>query len=586
MNILNKHHHLIDKNNNNKVTSSNIEIANVFNNHFGSVFTDDNCYFPKIATYVNDPTSIDTVHFSVESVYKTLLGINPSTSFGPDGPPNAILKKLVLGFPLSYIFEASFTSNALPNQWRKAFVSPIFKNGATLDPNNYRPISLTCTCCRIMEKIINSHIIEYLNKYNIISPSQHGFLNKRSTYVFVNEKEGELSHFNVEFNENNSKFSDLDLNDTSNEMILDKLKNLNQNKACGPDNMHPFLLKNYAEVFAISLTLIIRASLTNSQFPVQFKSVNVTPLFKKDDKTLPCNYRPVSLTSVPCKIMENIIRAKMENLQHSSAKETVVQGEIISDWVKIFSGVPLGLSYINLQNDPDIVYKWSWLLLFNISKCVVMHYGRNNKNYLYNLNSIQLTESDTERDFGVLFNTNLKWKNLVTNASNIANQVLGCIKKSFVYFNYKLLCFLCNSFIRPSLEFAVSAWSPSLISDCEYIERTHHKPTKLVSSIRNLSYIKRLEELNMTTPIERRQRGDLIQLFNIVNNIDKLEKGIRFKIVYNHTRGHCFKISKEMTKHKHRENFFFNRVANLWNSLPEKVVKSLLVNSFKTAIDC
>ena len=111
------------------------------------------------------------------------MGINPSTSFAPDGLPNAILKKLahVLCFPLSYIFEASFTSNDLPNQWRKAFVSPIFKNGATSDPNNYRPISLTCTCYRIMEKIINSHFVEYLNKYNIISPSQHGFLNKRST---------------------------------------------------------------------------------------------------------------------------------------------------------------------------------------------------------------------------------------------------------------------------------------------------------------------------------------------------------------------------------------------------------------------
>ncbi|XP_065675528.1 uncharacterized protein LOC136091747 [Hydra vulgaris] len=184
MNIFNKHHHLIDKNKSNKVTSSNIEIANVYNNHFGSVFTDDNCYLPNIATCVNDSINIDTVHFSVESEYKTLMGINPSNSFGPDGLPNVILKKLahVLCFPLSYIFEASFTSNALPNQWRKAFVSPIFKNGATLDPNNCRPISLTCTCCLIMEKVINSHIVEYLNKYNIISPSlQHGFLNKPST---------------------------------------------------------------------------------------------------------------------------------------------------------------------------------------------------------------------------------------------------------------------------------------------------------------------------------------------------------------------------------------------------------------------
>ena len=55
-------------------------------------------------------------------------------------------------------------------------------------------------------------------------------------------------------------------------MIVDKLKNHNQNKACGPDNMHSFLLKHCAETFAVPLTLIIRASLTNSQLPVQFRS--------------------------------------------------------------------------------------------------------------------------------------------------------------------------------------------------------------------------------------------------------------------------------------------------------------------------
>ena len=95
-------------------------------------------------------------------------------------------------------------------------------------------------------------------------------------------------------------------------MIVDKLKNLNQNKACGPDNMHPFLLKHCAEAIAIPLILIIRASLTNSQLPVQFKSANVIPLFKKGDKTLSSSYHPVSSTLIPCKIIEIIIRPKME----------------------------------------------------------------------------------------------------------------------------------------------------------------------------------------------------------------------------------------------------------------------------------
>ena len=82
-------------------------------------------------------------------------------------------------------------------------------------------------------------------------------------------------------------------------------------KACVPDKI-PFLLKNCAEAIAIFLTLIIIASLTNSQLPVQFRSASETPLFQKGDNTLASNYRPVSLTSIPCKVMENIIRAKLE----------------------------------------------------------------------------------------------------------------------------------------------------------------------------------------------------------------------------------------------------------------------------------
>ena len=158
--------------------------------------------------------------------------------------------------------------------------------------------------------------------------------------------------------------------------------------------------------------------------------------------------------------------------------------------------------------------------------------------------------------------------------------------KSFTHFDCKLLRSLYLTFIRPLLEFAVPVWSPFLKSDCDNIERIKHNATKLIPSIRNLSYEKRLEALNLTTLVERRQRGDLIQLYKIMHNIDKLEKGICFLIVNNQMRGHCFKYLKEITRINHRENFFFNRTANLWNSLPKEVIQSPSVNSFKTAIDC
>ena len=65
------------------------------------------------------------------------------------------------------------------------------------------------------------------------------------------------------------------------------------------------------------LTIIFRSSLASSEIPIQLRLANGTSLFKKDDKTLASNYRPVSFSN-PCKIMESIIRAKNEDYLYSN----------------------------------------------------------------------------------------------------------------------------------------------------------------------------------------------------------------------------------------------------------------------------
>lgn len=531
-------------------------------------------------------------------------------------------------------------------------------------------------------------------------------LNKCFQDVFVIEQDGELPPFEVEFNENWSEYIDIEPNDISYEMVFKKLQDLNQNKSCGVDKLHPLLLKNCAEAFTVPLTLIFRESLSNSQLPIQFRSANITPLYKKGDKSTASNYRPVSLTSIPCKIMESIIRTKMEDYlyknniiskeQHGFVKkksctsnlletldfismsldksipvdvilldfakafdtvphrrliaklkaygfdgltlkwieaflknrrQRVIQGEILSDWVEIFSGVPQGsvigpllfVLYINdlpkgienvvklyaddtkifsqtvleisaakLQSDLDLILKWTqdWLLLFNTSKCVVMHYGHKNKKFPYFINGKLLATSETERDLGVIFNTNLKWKNQVIEATNKANQMLGRIRKSFARFDCKLLRSLYLTFVRPLLEFAVPVWSPILKSDCENVERIQRRATKFVSSIRNKPYESRLKALNIPNLVERRKRGDLIQLYKFMHGIESVEKSNNFNVTKNQGRGHCLKYHKEISRLQHRDNFFFNRTANIWNSLPNELVEAPNVNSFKAGIDC
>jgi len=81
---------------------------------------------------------------------------------------------------VSLIFQKSLDSGQLPSDWTKANVSPQFKKGNTSDPANYRPISLTCVLCKLLEHIIASSLSTHFSKHSILYELQHGFRERRS----------------------------------------------------------------------------------------------------------------------------------------------------------------------------------------------------------------------------------------------------------------------------------------------------------------------------------------------------------------------------------------------------------------------
>ena len=89
---------------------------------------------------------------------------------------------------------------------------------------------------------------------------------------------------------------------------MEKLQKLKTDKSPGPDDIHPLLLKEYcASVIAEPLSLIFQQSFDTGIPPTDWKTANIVPIFKKGNRTDKSNYRPVSLTSVPSKIMESIM---------------------------------------------------------------------------------------------------------------------------------------------------------------------------------------------------------------------------------------------------------------------------------------
>ena len=148
--------------------------------------------------------------------------------------------------------------------------------------------------------------------------------------------------------------------------------------------------------------------------------------------------------------------------------------------------------------------------------------------------------------------------------------------------------------MRPHLEYASSAWSPYRKLDIKILESIQKRATKLVPSLRNLSYIERLNALGLTTLEERRKRGDLINYFkfekglNIINwyHPNYKTNSLRQEGPANNIRGQKHRLVRQYTGNCHqRENFFLNRVLSFWNQLSLDVIDSNSTNMFKNRYD-
>ena len=165
---------------NNNLSTTNHDKANALNDHFKSVFTNE-----QLPTPTKGPSpfpSIQTIEIGLNSIIKQLEALNPNKAPGPGEMPAKILKETAkeISPTMQYIFQQSYNTGKLPQAWNTTLVNAIDKKGNKCDLANYRPISLTCILYKVMEHIVLSHMWKHLGANNIILPHQHRFRSGRS----------------------------------------------------------------------------------------------------------------------------------------------------------------------------------------------------------------------------------------------------------------------------------------------------------------------------------------------------------------------------------------------------------------------
>ena len=546
------------------------EKAEILNKYYAEVFTRSEIEPPEPRQRnVKKLESIDITKGKVEEVI-TLL--KEDSAPGPDGLPPRLFRELKdeLSAPLTTLFRASIKARKIPDEWREATVTPIYKQKVSKsEPGNYRPVSLTNVAGKLMERIVKNELSAHVENNKLMSDSQHGFRAGRSVQTNM-----------VDFNNTTTKW--MDEGRSFDVIFLDFAKAFD--KVC-----HRRLLVKLEEWGILGDVLgWIKDWLSGRK-----QKVRVDGEMSGWEDVISSVLQGSVLGGILFNIfIDDIDEAIVEQILTAIAK--------FADDTKVAKVVETEEDSKEMQRIIDKLARWAktWEMKFNADKCKVMHFGIRNPRAKYVMDGVELGVTTEERDLGIRVTDTLKPARQCAVAAKAANFALSQLQRSFHFRRKRDLVPLFKTFVRPKLEFGVAAWSPWTEVDVKELERVQERLVRMLSDVRGENYEEKLRDAGLTTLKERRERGDAIEVFKVLRQINNIEEGRWFRRVQEETRPlrsnttmqEGAEVRREMleierTRLEVRKNFFVVRAARTWNNLPDGVKCQRTVNGFKNAYD-
>ena len=539
------------------LTKDHLETAEALADAFESVFVkepegplDRKCYTSFVGNAIED------LVIDFEDVRCLLAKLDISKAQGPDSVHPKILKSLSenINFVKAMweLFNKCSESCSIPEQWKTANVTSLFKKGSKKDPLNYRPVSLTCILSKVYEKIVRRHIFHHVERQ--ISPEQHGFVEQKSCLSNLLE---------------------------SVELIIDMLEEgapvdilyFDFRKAF--DSVPHYRLLTKLESFGITgKTLdIIRDFLSGRSF----RTFVVGEL----------SSARIVLSGVPQgMVLGPLLFVIFINDLPDNIKAMT---RLFADDLKAFVDAN---NCSHVENMLEDLQNWedTWLLSFNPGKCKVLHLQFNsNPMNQYIFNGVALDAVETERDLGVVTNKSMSWDTQINACISKANQMIAWVTRNTVLRDIYVMRSIYKTVIRPHLEYCVQLWSPTAShgnwTNIIKIENVQRRFTRLIDGIGTLPYSERLEALKLTTLAERRIRGDLIETFKIINGLVNYGQNL-----FSTGRSGAKLISKKSSSadrkvRQLKNSFLSERVIGYWNKLPSSVRNTANVEEFKISLE-
>ena len=451
------------------------------------------------------------------------------------------------------VFNLSLKEGVVPFEWKEANIILLFKKGSRNKSDNYRPVSLTSVICKLLERLIKDHMVDFLVKHKLLNSSQHGFLKARSCLTNM-----------LCFLEEITKW--IDVGSPVDIIYLDF------QKAFDKVPHQRLLLKLKAHGIGDSITDWIEQWLTDRRQRVVV-----------DGEV--SNWKSV-LSGVP----QGSVLGPILFLIYINDLDDSITSDVLkfADETKLFRKVNTDGDKQHLQNDLDRLVKWSekWQMLFNFGKCKCLHTGHGNLNVNYKMGDTVLGTTVKEKDLGVTISADMKVSEQCGIAASKGNKILGLIRRNITYKEKKLIIPLYKAIVRPHLEYCMQAWRPYRKKDIDTLERIQRRATKMIPELRDLSYEERLKECGLTTLETRRLRGDQIEVFKILNGYENIDRNMFFSLKKDsRTRGHEVKLVKYQCRLDIRKHSFSQRTINEWNKLSTDCVTASSVNMFKNKVD-